>query len=209
MNVQDPSPPAQSINLPAKSTILERLTDEVAIKLGGVISPHRLKVQTVWFPVDGTEPALKYLNAGLAKEALEHLEGTSKRSESLPAPFYYDLGLIYEINGRLDEAELMYKKAAALDLNEMYLKAIAPSARLKRIRRSCGSSNRRGNEDGYSRSYHAGFGLKSFIQHWRRGCLWTSRFGGGPSSPWWCYRIYRTSRRSLRRQMPTLLRKTI
>lgn len=125
MNVQDPSPPAQSINLPAKSTILERLTDEVAIKLGGVISPHRLKVQTVWLPVDGTEPALKYLNAGLAKEALEHLEGASKRSESLPAPFYYDLGLLYEINGRLDDAEVMYKKAAAIEMNDIFLKAIS------------------------------------------------------------------------------------
>lgn len=117
------NPKAQSINLPAKSAILEQLTDEVATKLGGVISRHRLKVQTVWLPVDGTEPALKHLNAGLAKEALEHLEGMLQRTKSLPAPFYYDLGLLYEVNGRLEDAEAMYK-AAALDLNEIYLKAI-------------------------------------------------------------------------------------
>jgi len=42
-----------------------------------------------------------------------------------PAPFYYDLGLIYEINGRLDDAEAMHKKAAALEMNDIFLKAIS------------------------------------------------------------------------------------
>lgn len=90
-----------------------------------MISPHQRQVQAVWLPTDGTEPALKYLNAGLPKEAQEHLEGMLQRAKSLPAPFYYDLGLIYEVNGQLDDAEAMYKKAAALDLNEMYLRAIS------------------------------------------------------------------------------------
>jgi len=90
----------------------------------GVISPHQRQVQAVWLPIDGTEPALKHLNAGLPKEAQEHLERMLQRTKSLPAPFYYDLGLVYEVNGQLDDAEAMYKKAAGLDLNEMYLKAI-------------------------------------------------------------------------------------
>lgn len=118
-------PQAQSINLPAKSAILEQLSDAVVAKLVGVISPHRVQVQTVWLPVDGTEPALKYLNAGLAKEALEHLEGRLPLAQSYPAPFYYDLGLLYEVNGRLDDAEAMYKKAAALEMNDIFLKAIS------------------------------------------------------------------------------------
>lgn len=125
MNVQDPYPPPRSITLPAKPAILEQLTDEVATKLAGVISPHRLKIQTVWLPVDGTESAFKYLNAGLAREAMEHLEGVQSKSDSHFDPFYYDLGLLYEINGRLDDAETMYKKAAALEMNDAFLKAIS------------------------------------------------------------------------------------
>jgi len=133
VNIVDPRPgndaivasPPKSISLPAQSTILEQLADEVAAEMVGVISPHQRQVQAVWLPTDGTEPALKYLNAGLPKEAQEHLEGMLQRTKSLPAPFYYDLGLVYEVNGQLDDAEAMYKKAAALDLNEMYLKAIS------------------------------------------------------------------------------------
>ncbi|MBI4381276.1 MAG: hypothetical protein HY574_08800 [candidate division NC10 bacterium] len=118
-------PRAKSINLPAKSTILEQLAEEVATDVVGLISPHKVQVKTVWLPAEGTEPALKYLNAGLAKEAQDHLEGMLQRSKSLPAPFYYDLGLVYEVNDRLDDAEAMYKKAATLDMNDMYLKAIS------------------------------------------------------------------------------------
>lgn len=133
VNIMDPRPgndaivalPPKSISLPAQSTILEELADEVAAEMVGVISPYQRQVQAVWLPTDGTESALKYLNAGLPKEAQEHLEGMFQRIKSLPAPFYYDLGLVYEVNGQLDDAEAMYKKAAALDLNEMYLKAIS------------------------------------------------------------------------------------
>lgn len=50
-------------------------------------------------------------------------------NDSEPTPvspcFYYDLGLLYEINGRLDDAEIMYKKAAALKMNDIFLKAIS------------------------------------------------------------------------------------
>jgi tetratricopeptide (TPR) repeat protein len=72
--------------------------------------------------VDGTEPARKYLNAGLTKEALE---GRLSKANTHPAPFYYDLGLLYEINGRLDEAEAVYRKAAAIEMNELHLKAVS------------------------------------------------------------------------------------
>ena len=133
VNIVDPRPgdeaivasPPKSISLPAQSTILEQLADEVAAEMVGVISPHQRQVQAVWLPTDGTESALKYLNAGLPKEAQEHLEVMLQRTKSLPAPFYYDLGLVYEVNGKLDDAEEMYKKAASLDLNDMYLKAIS------------------------------------------------------------------------------------
>lgn len=133
VNIVDPRPgndaivasPPKSISLPAQSTILEQLADEVAAEMVGAISPHQRRVQTVWLPTDGTEPALKYLNAGLSKEAQEHLEAMLQRTQSLPAPFYYDLGLVYEVNGQLDDAEAMYKRAAALDLQQMYVKAIS------------------------------------------------------------------------------------
>jgi Tfp pilus assembly protein PilF len=90
----------------------------------GTISSRQIRIAAVWLPVDGAEPALKYLNDRLPKEAQEHLEGMLQRSRTLPASFYYDLGLVYEVNGRLDDAEAMYKRAAALEPNELFIKAI-------------------------------------------------------------------------------------
>lgn len=132
VNIVDPHPnnetigrSPQSINLPAGSTILEKLTEEVATEVVAVISPHRMRIEKVWVPVDEAEPALKYLNAGLPKETQEHMEGVLQRSRTLPAAFYYDSGLIYAVNGRLDDAEAMYKRAAALEQNGLFLTAIS------------------------------------------------------------------------------------
>lgn len=80
-------------------------------------------------------PALKHLNAGLPMEALAHLEGIHRQSPLPSTPFYYDLGLLYEVNGRLDEAEAMYKKAAALEMNELYLKAISSIRQAKQAQK--------------------------------------------------------------------------
>lgn len=131
VNIEDPhpnnatvGPRPQSIILPSPSVILEQLTDEVAADLVGTISSRQIRIAAVWLPVDGVEPALKYLTDGLLKEAQEHLEGMLQRSRTLPAAFYYDLGLVYEVNGRLDDAEAMYKRAAALEPNELFIKAI-------------------------------------------------------------------------------------
>jgi hypothetical protein len=125
VNIADPYPPRESITLPPPSAILEQLADKVAAEVVGVISPHRVRVTTTWLPVSGAEPALKYLNAGLTKEAQDHLEGMLKRSPTHPAEFYYDLGIVYALNGRLDDAEEMYKRAIALEpSNELFFKAI-------------------------------------------------------------------------------------
>jgi hypothetical protein len=40
-------------------------------------------------------------------------------------PFRYDQSPLYELNGRLDHAETMYKRAIALDMNDDFLKAIS------------------------------------------------------------------------------------
>jgi Tfp pilus assembly protein PilF len=90
----------------------------------GTISSRQIRIEAVWLPIEGAEPALKYLNDGLPKDAQEHLEGMLQRSPTLPAAFYYDLGLVYEVNGRLDDAEAMYKRAAVLEPNELFIKAI-------------------------------------------------------------------------------------
>jgi tetratricopeptide (TPR) repeat protein len=48
-----------------------------------------------------------------------------KRSPTHPAEFYYDLGIVYALNGRLDDAEERYKRAIALEpSNELFFKAI-------------------------------------------------------------------------------------
>jgi len=146
INVVDPDPGSQrdfgkadpmamSMTLPAMSAILEHLADEVASEMAGLISPLRVQVELIWVPAEQTEPALKYLNAGLPKEAQEHLEGMLQRAASLSPPFYYDLGVVYEVNGRLDDAEAMYKKAATLEMNDVYLKAISSVRQAREARR--------------------------------------------------------------------------
>lgn len=66
---------------------------------------------------------------------MEHLESVRLKSDSHSAPFYYDLGLLYEINGRLDDAETMYKKATALEMNDVFLKAIGSVRQAKEDQR--------------------------------------------------------------------------
>lgn len=63
--------------------------------------------------------------------ALAHLEGIHPQSPQPSVPFCYDLGLLYEINGRLDDAEVMYKKAAALEMNDIFLKVISSVGQAK------------------------------------------------------------------------------
>jgi len=137
-------PMAQSMVLPPQSAILEQLTEEVAVEIVGLISPHSVQVSRVWLPVEGTEPAYKYLNAGLPKEAQEHLEGMLQRSKSVPAAVYYDLGVVYEVNGRLDDAEEMYRKAASVEIDDIYLKAISSVRQAKEERKKLQEQERPG-----------------------------------------------------------------
>lgn len=53
----------------------------------------------------------------------------NRRSHQLPSAMTWAYS--NEINGRIDDAEVMYRKAAALDLNELYLKAISALRRAK------------------------------------------------------------------------------
>jgi curli biogenesis system outer membrane secretion channel CsgG len=144
INISDPQPhitttgpKRQSSDLPGPNSTLEKLTDQVAGDLVGAISPHRVRRDTVWLPVAGADPALMYLRAGLVKEAQDHLELMLKApgSAGLPAAFYYDLGLVYTLNERPDEAEAMYQRAFTLDPTDLYARAIKAARQTKEDQR--------------------------------------------------------------------------
>ena len=77
-------------------------------------------------------------------EALAHLEGIHPQSPQPSDLFYYDLDLIYEINGRLDDAEVMYKKASALEMNDIFLKAISSVRQAKEDQKKLAEQRRGG-----------------------------------------------------------------
>lgn len=51
------------------------------------------------------------------------------------APSATDRSLLYEINGHMDDAEAMYKKAITLDMNDVLLKAVSAVCRAKQERK--------------------------------------------------------------------------
>ncbi|HWR21714.1 MAG TPA: hypothetical protein VN444_07625, partial [Verrucomicrobiae bacterium] len=68
--------------------------------------------------------------------ALDQLDGIHRQSSPPSDLFHYDCGLLYEINGRLDDDEGMYRKAITLKTNDVFLKAIR-AVRLTRKDHRC------------------------------------------------------------------------
>jgi tetratricopeptide (TPR) repeat protein len=142
VNIVDPEPhntpifPSHGLEksgpLPAVSAIIEQLAESVALEMAAQIAPHVVQEQRVWKVTEKGEAAFRYLNAGLPGEAqvnlktiLDRLETDPRQAKTIPSALYYDLGLLYEMNGQLGQAEQMYKQATALEMDETYLRALS------------------------------------------------------------------------------------
>lgn len=118
--------------LPSEDKILDDLLNHVLDSFVVQIAPYYvLEYRTFERIGKLTNVAYKYLNAGLIKEAKENLEQVisiaridSRQKKHLPA-LYYNLGLVYEMQGEFAEAEQMYKKASIENPNEFYLNALS------------------------------------------------------------------------------------
>jgi len=96
-----------------------------------IIAPHRVTVHRIIESGEGPiEVGKNFAKRGLWKEA-EEAWAEAARAEPANATAYYNLGLAYEVQGKLDEAEASYKKAASLKQKSLYLEALANCRRAK------------------------------------------------------------------------------
>jgi tetratricopeptide (TPR) repeat protein len=117
--------------LKPKGQILADLSSEISIRFANMISIHELTEQMVLEPGKGKiDLGRKYAETGMWSEAIDTWIQAAVEMPREPAVFY-NLGIAYEINGRFDEADTMYRKALALDPKKRYMEAIV---RLKNSR---------------------------------------------------------------------------
>lgn len=90
-------------------------------------------------------PAFKCPQCRPPVGALAHLEGIHRQSLHPSDLFHYGCGLLYEISSRIDDAEAMYKKAAALEMNDIFLKAISSVRQAKEDQKKLAGQQRGGN----------------------------------------------------------------
>ena len=114
-----------SQSLPPKGQILGDLSRSICTKFANMISIHEATQQLFVEPGKGPiDLGRKYAENGLWPEAIETWE---QAVPDLPeeSSLFYDLGVAYEINGRYDDAEGMYKKAMSLKQKKIYMQAIS------------------------------------------------------------------------------------
>ncbi|MBN2414725.1 tetratricopeptide repeat protein [bacterium] len=117
-------------NLEPPGKILSDLAEKVCRRFVFMISPHVVSEQRVIESgKEGIARGKKLAEAGLWPEAMEAWRKSAKNFPKEPASFY-NLGLAYEVQGDLDQAEELYKEALSLKSKDLYMQALA------RIRKS-------------------------------------------------------------------------
>jgi len=117
---------AQEIQLRPEDETIERLFNQLVDEFVGQLLPHevRFEVKLATKPkAKLSKTALKFLQAGDYDKAIELFrEGLESKPDDHEA--LYDLGLAYEITGKLDEARKCYDRAYGLKDKSMYFEAI-------------------------------------------------------------------------------------
>ena len=130
---------SSSRTLPPKENILTNLMNQVLDIFVKQIAPHYI---TAYKAIEGGEGDIdvgkKFAKNGLWPEAQQAWLRAIKNNPNSTAALY-NLGLAYEVEGKLDVAEKYYEKASALNPKDLYLKAISnirkAKAEKERLRR--------------------------------------------------------------------------
>ena len=125
------NPMKQSVDLPVKESLIEKLMDQAAIDFANSISPHKEQMTLVWDDDHGEkqpgEEVVNLVNAGMVPDAAQRMAQLLKDLEQNPkkngdarkvAAAYYDCGLISEIQGDYEKAADWYKRAVTKNISK-------------------------------------------------------------------------------------------
>jgi curli biogenesis system outer membrane secretion channel CsgG len=113
-----------STSLKPEGEILDDLSKVICRRFVQLIAPHFVQEQRSIEPGKGSiQAGKKYAEAGLWPEALKEWKQAVEEFPKDPVAFY-NLGLAYEVQGDLDQAEANYKTAVSFRQKRLYLDAI-------------------------------------------------------------------------------------
>jgi curli biogenesis system outer membrane secretion channel CsgG len=111
--------------LKPEGEILTDLSSAVAQEFVQMIAPHKVAEKRIIEPGSGKiQEGKQYAQSGLWPETIEAWKEAVQTMPKNPSS-YYNLGLAYEIQGNLDEAEKLFKKAVSIKQKKLYLDAIS------------------------------------------------------------------------------------
>lgn len=117
-------------SLKPQGEILANLSKDICRKFVRMIAPYTVaEKRVIESGKESIEEGAKYAESGLWPEATEAWKRACVEMPQEPAAFY-NLGLAYEVQGMLDDAEMAYQSAVKLKQKKLYMDAIA------RIRKS-------------------------------------------------------------------------
>jgi curli biogenesis system outer membrane secretion channel CsgG len=110
-------------DLKPRNAILSSLTDQVVAEFVPVVAPYRVTVtKTFEKGSRRTKQAITLAQSGLPDKALPIFEDEVQSDPSEKT--FYNLGVCYEMLGRLEDAETQYDRAVSLDPKKLYIQAL-------------------------------------------------------------------------------------
>lgn len=110
--------------LKPKGEILSELSEEICKSFVRMIAPYYVTEKRIIESGPGEiEIGAKYAESGLWPEAMESWKRALAETPREPA-IYYNMGLVHEVSGDLDQAEEMYSRAVKMKQKKLYMEAI-------------------------------------------------------------------------------------
>lgn len=112
--------------LKPKSEILSTLSNNICKKFARMIAPYFVEEKRIIEPGRGRflEAGFKFARAGLWPEAMDSWRSAIDEAPSNPTA-HYNLGLAYEVEGFLEDAEACYRRAVGLSQKKLYMEALS------------------------------------------------------------------------------------
>lgn len=112
-------------SLKPEGEILADLSKDICQRFSRMIAPYYVtEKRTIESGKESIKEGTKYAESGLWPEATEAWKRACVEMPQEPAAFY-NLGLAYEVQGMLDDAEMAYRSAVKLKQKRLYMDAIA------------------------------------------------------------------------------------